>query len=261
MASVLAAGSGCLNVLEGQIVERSLSALAIYWVHKCGTSCPEIVFIILFWTLSFQRKYALLDIPKNATATGHFGNDTQILNITWCNKDNTSNNFIILFKKNSTDNRYMIKNISVNVILTKEEFPDIRGQNVTITLYNNKTEFSTPLSKSYRCAKEQTFDLFGSNNTTGAIKLSHIQLEAFHEKMDDLFDAAEDCERASSPDIVPIAVGCALVGLVAIVLIAYLVGRRRSQARGYLSMGGKKPCTALTFIYFNPLCTGCNDPE
>lgn len=37
-------------------------------------------------------------------------------------------------------------------------------------------------------------------------------------------------------DVVPIAVGCALVGLVAIVLIAYLVGRRRSQARGYLSM-------------------------
>jgi hypothetical protein len=118
----------CILQLEGQIVERSLSALAIYWVHKCGTSCPEIVFIILFWTLSFQRKYALLDIPKNATATGHFGNDTQILNITWCNKDNTSNNFIILFKKNSTDNHYMVKNISVNVILTKEEYPDIKGK-------------------------------------------------------------------------------------------------------------------------------------
>lgn len=25
--------------------------------------------------------------------------------------------------------------------------------------------------------------------------------------------------------------------------------------------GGKKPCTALTFIYFNPLCTGCNNSE
>jgi len=47
---------------------------------------------------------------------------------------------------------------------------------------------------------------------------------------------AEDCEKSSSSDIVPIAVGCALVGLVAIVLIAYLVGRRRSQTRGYLSM-------------------------
>jgi hypothetical protein len=60
-----------------------------------------------------------------------------------------------------------------------------------VLLYNNKTEFSTPLSKSYRCAKEQTFDLMegGSNKTTGALYLSHVQLEAFHEKMDNVFDS------------------------------------------------------------------------
>lgn len=33
-------------------------------------------------------------------------------------------------------------------------------------------------------------------------------------------------------DIVPIAVGCALAGLVLIVLIAYIIGRRKSH-RGY----------------------------
>lgn len=37
-------------------------------------------------------------------------------------------------------------------------------------------------------------------------------------------------------DIVPLAVGIALVALVVVVLIAYLVGRRRAQARGYVSM-------------------------
>lgn len=37
-------------------------------------------------------------------------------------------------------------------------------------------------------------------------------------------------------DIVPIAVGCALIALVVVVLIAYLVGRRRAQSRGYISM-------------------------
>lgn len=49
------------------------------------------------------------------------------------------------------------------------------------------------------------------------------------------FFLAKDCSF-DTPDIVPITVGCALAGLVVIVLIAYLVGRRRSQARGYLSM-------------------------
>lgn len=47
--------------------------------------------------------------------------------------------------------------------------------------------------------------------------------------------AAEDCEF-DTPDIVPIAVGIALAALVVVVLVAYLVGRRRSQTRGYLSM-------------------------
>lgn len=185
-----------------------------------------------------NKRQAILDIPKNANATGNFGNDTQSLNITWLNQDNTTkNHFIILFEKNGTENRYMIRNITISITPTKKVFPDIKD-NSTIELYNNKTEFSTPLHKSYRCAKEQTFDLMksGTNETCGAVTLSHVQLEAFHEKMDGLFDTAEDCEKSSSSDIVPIAVGCALVGLVAIVLIAYLVGRRRSQTRGYLSM-------------------------
>ena len=38
--------------------------------------------------------------------------------------------------------------------------------------------------------------------------------------------------EAPDNDIVPIAVGCALAGLVLIVLIAYIIGRRKSH-RGY----------------------------
>ena len=39
-----------------------------------------------------------------------------------------------------------------------------------------------------------------------------------------------------SNSIVPIAVGAALAGLVVIVLIAYLIGRRRSRRQGYESV-------------------------
>lgn len=38
--------------------------------------------------------------------------------------------------------------------------------------------------------------------------------------------------KSPDSDIVPIAVGCALAGLVLIVLIAYVIGRRKSH-RGY----------------------------
>lgn len=39
--------------------------------------------------------------------------------------------------------------------------------------------------------------------------------------------SAVHCTADNTSDVVPIAVGCALAGLVVIVLIAYLVGRRR----------------------------------
>lgn len=46
--------------------------------------------------------------------------------------------------------------------------------------------------------------------------------------------SAEDCV-ADEPDnfIVPIAVGVALAVLIIIVLLAYLIGRKRSQMSGY----------------------------
>ena len=56
-------------------------------------------------------------------------------------------------------------------------------------------------------------------------------------------ECAKDFETTTSPskapsptnkpsDIIPIAVGCALAGLVLIVLIAYVIGRRKSHS-GY----------------------------
>lgn len=46
--------------------------------------------------------------------------------------------------------------------------------------------------------------------------------------------SAEDC-KADEPDnfIVPIAVGVALAVLIIIVLLAYVIGRKRSQTSGY----------------------------
>lgn len=92
---------------------------------------------------------------------------------------------------------------------------------------------------SYHCNKLQTLQFTDSKDSKEIISnvtFSHVQLEAFHKQENDQFATARDCEAIDTPDIVPIAVGCALAGLVVIVLIAYLVGRRRAQARGYLSM-------------------------
>jgi hypothetical protein len=82
-----------------------------------------------FGPFFFQTKCTILDIPKEANATGVNANDTQSLIITWLNNDTTTGNqFIISFERNSTENRYMISTINISVTPTKELFPDINSK-------------------------------------------------------------------------------------------------------------------------------------
>lgn len=75
------------------------------------------------------------------------------------------------------------------IVLSFNNYINFPDKNI-IELFNNKTEFSTPLSKSYRCAKVQSFNLTDiENKTIATIELSHVQLEAFHRTMDGSFGA------------------------------------------------------------------------
>lgn len=106
--------------------------------------------------------------------------------------------------------------------------------------HGSDSDFNTPLDMSYHCTRVQTLNLTKNMATNGVAigyaYVSKVQFEAFHHTKGDSFSTAKDCDAIDTPDIVPIAVGCALAALVIVVLIAYLVGRRRAQARGYLSM-------------------------
>ncbi|GLH04967.1 Lysosome-associated membrane glycoprotein 1, partial [Gryllus bimaculatus] len=171
------------------------------------------------------------DVPANASSNGGICNNEtqeQDLALSWDDEQGKLFTLNFQFSKNDTSKKFVVSQITLGVPL----------QNKTLNLTEEEPMFSTSVSKSYRCEKEQEIKLTeeGTNTTYAVLKVSKLQLEAFHTSEDEKFSAAEDCAGSSSPDIVPIAVGCALVGLIAIVLIAYLVGRRRSQARGYLSM-------------------------
>jgi lysosomal-associated membrane protein 1/2 len=99
----------------------------------------------------------------------------------------------------------------------------------------NKAAFQTPLNHSYSCMQQE---ILKSDDGLVSVKLSDIRLEAFRKTAQGHkdFSAAIDCPADDASDIVPIAVGAALAGLVVIVLIAYLIGRRRSRSRGYQSV-------------------------
>lgn len=128
--------------------------------------------------------------------------------------------------------------IMVNDKYHMDSFSLIAVLNVSINVTHNVSSFwsnDMDASDSYRCnAAETLYD--GDSGVAGLTKLtvSNMQLKAFQnttkaEFSDDVTDCKDD--RAIS-NLVPIIVGAALGGLILIVLIAYLIGRKRSR-RGY----------------------------
>lgn len=169
-----------------------------------------------------------MDIPSNSNSTGECGKSEQTLTLLW-----ELNNFTLHFVQNETEKHYSLHHLQIS--LTEKSPTD--KSNKTVTLVHVAPQFDTGLSNSYRCLKEQSLNLTleGKNETVGQLKVSHLQFQAFRNDNTTVFGLAKDCSF-DTPDIVPITVGCALAGLVVVVLIAYLVGRRRNQSRGYLSM-------------------------
>ncbi|XP_047544729.1 lysosome-associated membrane glycoprotein 1 [Vanessa atalanta] len=186
---------------------------------------------------STSLAYVLLNVPPSAIVVDGSCNTTdQWLNISWPVSnatDTTFNNMVLIFHNNETTKTYSLQNL--NVSLAAEVFPDASSKE-PVELWHG-VEWRTPLATSYRCAPPTQLNMTADiTSVVATLTLSQLQEEAFRNSTNKAFSAARECGGGDVPDAVPIAVGCALGGLVVVVLVAYLVGRRRSAARGYLSM-------------------------
>uniref|UniRef100_A0A3P9K3N1 Lysosomal-associated membrane protein 2 n=1 Tax=Oryzias latipes TaxID=8090 RepID=A0A3P9K3N1_ORYLA len=95
----------------------------------------------------------------------------------------------------------------------------------------NLSLWEAAIGTSYMCNREQNF------NVTNLLSLytSNLQVQPFEVKKD-AFSTAEECFLDSDLSfLVPIAVGVALSFLIILVLISYLIGRRKSRT-GYQSV-------------------------
>lgn len=168
------------------------------------------------------------------------------------------NNFLMRFEQNKTDEMTKFYDLTAFVINLNVSglFNDSAGEmmmwwseiivslnnflylplavNQSVTLkyaLDADKVFDKPTNFSYHCNRDQELKATG-----GSIIVSKLQFEAFKNGNSGKFSAAKDCDSNISPDIVPIAVGISLIALIVVVLIAYIVGRRRQQARGYLNI-------------------------
>ncbi|XP_035692304.1 lysosome-associated membrane glycoprotein 1-like [Branchiostoma floridae] len=172
------------------------------------------------------------NVPANPAVSGSCGNDTSVLELKYDGNDTIT----ITFKKSAAsgllqadDEKFMVSEISVVYMETSARFPDTNSSGTIRTVTNNNlTAFEGSVGSSYKCMAEQDVSL----SMDVMLIATDVQVQPFG-LSDNNFDTAEECPADNEiSNIVPIAVGCALAGLVVIVLIAYLIGRRKSH-KGY----------------------------
>lgn len=102
--------------------------------------------------------------------------------------------------------------------------------------YNATSLFAASQENHYKCnaAQSVSLKLVEAPTTSVTMEVSNFALESYRNtNSSDFYKAAQDCDLDSQPvsDLVRIGVGVCLVALVAIVLVAYFVGRRRWSGR------------------------------
>ncbi|BFZ00860.1 hypothetical protein BsWGS_03900 [Bradybaena similaris] len=130
--------------------------------------------------------------------------------------------------------KYYISNITITYVHDKN-LPNSTNQNQNVTVHFSQADYLEASTTGYYTCMAKTS--LAINQVT--LHTDGFKYKAFNDKGEIAFKSGDvtEChgdEQTSS--VVPIAVGACLAGLVVIVLIAYLIGRRRSRKAGYESV-------------------------
>ncbi|NXY87687.1 LAMP1 protein, partial [Alcedo cyanopectus] len=156
-------------------------------------------------------------VPQNTTSSGTCNSTSALLHLTF---EKTS--VIFQFALNASTEKFFLRGLNVTTTLPAEaKVPLFEASN------SSMSELRATLGNSYKCSMEENLQV----TDKALVNVFNVQVQAF--KIDgDKFGAVEECQMDENNMLIPIIVGAALAGLVLIVLIAYLIGRKRSHA-GY----------------------------
>ncbi|XP_038603821.1 lysosome-associated membrane glycoprotein 2 isoform X3 [Tachyglossus aculeatus] len=161
---------------------------------------------------------SVININPNVTeVTGSCNNETAELRLSGSNVKYID--FIFAVKNG---NRFYLK--EVNVSLTFVNASDLNVAN------NNLSYWDAPLGSSYMCNREQTLAVA----ETLQINTFDLRVQPFS-VVAGKYSTAQECSLDDDTILIPIIVGAALAGLIVIIVIAYIIGRRKSYA-GYQTL-------------------------
>lgn len=156
------------------------------------------------------------NISPNDTFSGSCGVQVVILKV-----ENSNSALELRFGMNASSSLFFLQGVQLNMSLSDAQDPKLHISN------NSLRALQATMGNSYKCNTEEHIFV------TEALSLNvfSVQVQAFKVESD-RFGSVEECVQDGNNMLIPIAVGGALAGLVLIVLIAYLIGRKRSHA-GY----------------------------
>ncbi|KAM3624900.1 uncharacterized protein V6R79_003705 [Siganus canaliculatus] len=124
------------------------------------------------------------------------------------------------FTLNSTTRKYHLSAVSL--------FANWSDMTAPLSVGNSSLDYlRSTLGRSYMCSAEQVLAVM----PTFSLNTFRLQVQPFAVTTNQ-FATAEECQMDQDQMLIPIIVGASLASLVLIVLIAYLIGRKRSHA-GY----------------------------
>ncbi|XP_060944542.1 lysosome-associated membrane glycoprotein 1b [Limanda limanda] len=193
-----------------------------YVVSSNGSACllasMGLQLNISFTSLSQNKTVQeVVNIQPNSNSSGSCKSDVATLTLT---TDAEKTNLTFSFTLNTTSNKYHLSDVILSAA-----WPDMKDP---VSVHNNSLDYLRgSLGFSYMCREKQTLDVV----QTVSINIFQVQVQPFG-LTGSQFGAAEECQLDEDDMLIPIIVGAALAGLVVVVLLAYLIGRKRSHA-GY----------------------------
>ncbi|XP_043850591.1 lysosome-associated membrane glycoprotein 1 [Dromiciops gliroides] len=154
--------------------------------------------------------------PNKTTVNGSCSPQAAVLELI------TENSTLVFrFGMNATTSKFFLQEILLKTTLPDAKEPIFEASN------NSLKELQATVGNSYKCNAEENVKVTESFS----VNIFRVRVQAFKVE-GDKFGSVEECLLDENNMLIPIAVGGALAGLVLIVLIAYLIGRKRSHA-GY----------------------------
>ncbi|KAG7502598.1 hypothetical protein JOB18_023099 [Solea senegalensis] len=192
-----------------------------------GTACLlasiGIQLNITFMSLSKNKTVQeIVNLQSNTTkSAGSCDTDSASLQLT---SETQKIDLNFTFTLNTTSSKYHLSEVSLTAAWTDMKIGSVSFRNNTLDYLRGTLGFS------YMCREKQTLSV--AQNLS--INIFQVQVQPFG-VVGTQFGAAEECQLDEDDMLIPIIVGAALAGLVLIVLLAYLIGRKRSHA-GYQSI-------------------------